>query len=156
MSKWKIAYTFDEAAAQSGFSLPTLTQHIAEGRLLARFANNESAIRHEDLAAWLDALPTCPIGGAIPEPTPTGPNEAAVELSQTVTAEHNFRSPDDVAPELGMTKTELRRYCKESGHYTKLSMRRVMLDAENITALVAWVKTRDAPVAETGEKDPFA
>lgn len=67
-----------------------------------------------------------------------------------------FRTPEEVAPELGMTKTELRRYCKESGHYTKLSMRRVMLDADNIAALVAWVKTRNAPVTKTGETDHFA
>ena len=68
-----------------------------------------------------------------------------------------FRTPEEVAPELGMTKTELRRYCKESGHYTKLSMRRVMLDADNIAALVAWVKTRNAQkVTAEGDKDHFA
>lgn len=78
-------------------------------------------------------------------------------MTASVEAPAIFRTPEEVAPELGMTKTELRRYCKESGFYTKLSMRRVMLDAENITALVAWVKKRNAkPVTKTGEHDPWA
>lgn len=53
-----------------------------------------------------------------------------------------FRTPEEVAPELGMTKAELRRYCKESGNYTLLSRRRVMLDEENIAGLIAWVKAK--------------
>lgn len=69
-----------------------------------------------------------------------------------------FRSPEEVAPELGMTKTELRRYCKESGHFTRLSKNRVMLDEENVKDIVSWVKARDKEpvVTETGEIDHFA
>lgn len=69
-----------------------------------------------------------------------------------------FRTPEEVAPELGMTKTELRRYCKESGIYTELSKRRITLDTDNINDLIAWVKQRKAePVkTEAGEINHFA
>ena len=53
----KIAYTFEEAAEQSGYSIRTLKQHVADGRLMARYANSKGVIRHEDLADWLDQLP---------------------------------------------------------------------------------------------------
>ncbi|MFS2090541.1 hypothetical protein [Paenarthrobacter nicotinovorans] len=72
-----------------------------------------------------------------------------------------FRTPEEVAPELGMTKTELRRYCKESGHHTRLSKNRIMLHAEDVTNLIAWVRERKEKAAEwwagpEPEKDPFA
>lgn len=53
----KIAYTFEEAAEQSGYSIRTLKQHVADGKLMARYANSKGVIRHEDLADWLDQLP---------------------------------------------------------------------------------------------------
>lgn len=53
----KIAYTFEEAAEQSGYSVRTLKQQVADGNLAARYANSKGVIRHEDLAAWLDQLP---------------------------------------------------------------------------------------------------
>ena len=53
----KIAYTFEEAAEQCGYSIRTLKQHVANGNLAARYANTKGVIRHEDLADWLDALP---------------------------------------------------------------------------------------------------
>jgi hypothetical protein len=53
----KIAYTFEEAAEQSGYSIRTLKQHVADGNLAARYANSKGVIRHEDLAGWLDSLP---------------------------------------------------------------------------------------------------
>lgn len=65
----------------------------------------------------------------------------------------HFRSPEEVAPTLGMTKTELRRYAKESGHFTKLSKNRMMLDAENIANILTWIKTRDEMNRRV---DPFA
>jgi len=71
-----------------------------------------------------------------------------------------FRTPEDVAPELGMTKTELRRYCRIStDHCTRLSNNRIMLDQSNIEAIIAYVKDQKAKpviIAETGEIDPFA
>ena len=53
----KIAYTFEEAAEQCGYSVRTLKQHVADGNLAARYANTKGVIRHEDLANWLDGLP---------------------------------------------------------------------------------------------------
>lgn len=72
-----------------------------------------------------------------------------------------FRTPEEVAPELGMTKTELRRYCRESGINTRLSNRRIMLHQDDITRLVEWLRQRKdtandwAAEAET-QHDPFA
>lgn len=54
----KLAYTFEEAAEQSGYSVRMLKHRVAAGRLLARYANSKGVIRHEDLAEWLDSLPT--------------------------------------------------------------------------------------------------
>ena len=53
----KIAYTFEEAADQSGYSIRTLKQAVADGNLAARYANSKGVIRHADLDAWLDSLP---------------------------------------------------------------------------------------------------
>lgn len=69
-----------------------------------------------------------------------------------------FRTPEEVAPELGMTPTELRRYCRVTGHCTRLSNRRIMLDAENIADIIAWVKAESTkPVyLPNGDIDHFA
>ena len=53
----KLAYTWEEAAEQSGYSVRTLKQQVADGNLMARYANSKGVIRHEDLADWLDQLP---------------------------------------------------------------------------------------------------
>jgi predicted transcriptional regulator len=70
-----------------------------------------------------------------------------------------FRTPEEVAPELGMTKTELRRYCRESGHCTRLSKNRIMLHQDDIEKLIEWVRARkdhaDNWTSEV-EPDPFA
>lgn len=55
-----------------------------------------------------------------------------------------FRTPEEVAPELGMTKTELRRYCRESGHCTRLSKNRIMLHADDVANIIAWVQAKQA------------
>lgn len=70
-----------------------------------------------------------------------------------------FRTPEEVAPELGMSKTELRRYCRESGFNTRLSNRRIMLHADDITKIVDWVRQRKNAAddwTKEVEKDPFA
>ena len=70
-----------------------------------------------------------------------------------------FRTPEQVAPELGMTKTELRNYCKISGIHTRLSKNRIMLHEDDITALVEWVRLRKQAAdnwAKEPEHDPFA
>lgn len=53
----KIAYTITEAAEMVGYSERTLKQAIADGNLLARYANTKGVIRHADLDAWIDKLP---------------------------------------------------------------------------------------------------
>lgn len=53
----KLAYTFEEAAEQCGYSVRTLKQQVADGNLAARYANTKGIIRHDDLAEWLDSLP---------------------------------------------------------------------------------------------------
>jgi hypothetical protein len=53
----KLAYTFEEAAEQAGYSVRTLKQQVADGNLAARYANTKGVIRHADLDAWLDKLP---------------------------------------------------------------------------------------------------
>jgi hypothetical protein len=60
MSIQKLAYTFEEAAEQTGYSLRTLKQAVADGKLTARYVKAEAVIRHEDLAAWIGQLPTKP------------------------------------------------------------------------------------------------
>lgn len=67
-----------------------------------------------------------------------------------------FRTPEQVAPELGMRPTELRRYVRESGICTRLSKNRIMLHDDDVTRLVNWVRERNAPTPEQKEIDPFA
>ena len=67
-----------------------------------------------------------------------------------------FRTPEQVAPELGMKPTELRRYVRESGICTRLSKNRIMFHDDDVTRLVAWVRERNAPTPEQQEIDPFA
>jgi len=67
-----------------------------------------------------------------------------------------FRTPEQVAPELGMKPTELRRYVRESGICTRLSKNRIMFHDDDVSRLVAWVRERNAPTPEQKEIDPFA
>ncbi|MFJ6453789.1 hypothetical protein [Paenarthrobacter sp. NPDC091669] len=60
-----------------------------------------------------------------------------------------------------MTKTELRRYCRESGHCTRLSKNRIMLHADDVANIIAWVRAKRAKkdewwTADETDKDPFA
>jgi predicted site-specific integrase-resolvase len=67
-----------------------------------------------------------------------------------------FRTPEQVAPDLGMRPTELRRYVRESGICTRLSKNRIMFHDDDVTRLVAWVRERNAPTPAEVEIDPFA
>lgn len=67
-----------------------------------------------------------------------------------------FRTPEQVAPELGMRPTELRRYVRESGICTRLSKNRIMLHEDDVVKIVDWVRERNAPTQEEREQDPFA
>ncbi|MDQ0679106.1 hypothetical protein QFZ30_002488 [Arthrobacter pascens] len=60
MTIQKLAYTFEEAAEQSGYSVRTLKQAVYDGNLLARYANTKGVIRHADLDEWLNDLPAEP------------------------------------------------------------------------------------------------
>lgn len=69
-----------------------------------------------------------------------------------------FRTPEQVAPELGMKPAELRRYVRESGICTRLSRNSIMLHKDDIERLVAWVRgrknLRDQRQADPND-DPF-
>lgn len=67
-----------------------------------------------------------------------------------------FRTPEEVAPDLGMRASELRRYVRESGICTRLAKNRITLDKDDEARLAAWVKLRNAPTPEQKEIDPFA
>ncbi|MFS0715519.1 helix-turn-helix domain-containing protein [Arthrobacter sp. 1P04PC] len=56
----QIAYTYEQAAQQTGYSIRTIKQAVYDGHLLARYANTKAVIRHADLDAWLDQLPAEP------------------------------------------------------------------------------------------------
>lgn len=60
MEMAKISYTFDEAAEMVGYSVRTLKQAVADGNLVARYANSKGVLRHEDLYEWIDSLPAEP------------------------------------------------------------------------------------------------
>lgn len=69
-----------------------------------------------------------------------------------------FRTPEQVAPELGMTKTELRNYCRISGIHTRLSKNRIMLHQDDVTRLIEWVRERKNTASDWSkepERDPF-
>lgn len=72
-----------------------------------------------------------------------------------------FRTPEEVAPELGLTKTELRRYSIESGHHTRGSRDKVLLHEDDVANIVAWLRQRKKGPTDWVEEsgvghDPFA
>ncbi|MDQ5860815.1 MAG: hypothetical protein M3536_00955 [Actinomycetota bacterium] len=71
-----------------------------------------------------------------------------------------FYRPEFMAPIMGLYNTELRRYCKESGLYTKLSNRRIMLNVDDAKAISQWIRDRktaaeDWAAESEAEHDPF-
>ena len=57
----KIAYSYEEAAEQVGYSSQTLRRAASDGLLIVRYGTGRKpVIRHEDLDAWLLSLPTEP------------------------------------------------------------------------------------------------
>ncbi|MBT8162775.1 MULTISPECIES: helix-turn-helix domain-containing protein [Arthrobacter] len=157
MTMQKLAYTLEEAAMQCGCSASTLASQMADGKLMARYANGELLIRHEDLAKWLQGLPTGASDGPASPNARIGKKEV---ISKSERPRPVFRTPEEVAPELGMSKTELRRYCRESGINTRLSSNRIMLSQDDVERLMEWVRTRGESVGawdeEDSEPDAFA
>ena len=70
----------------------------------------------------------------------------------------SFYTPEEIAPIIGFKVTELRRYCRESGHCTRLARKKITLDVGNAKDIIAWVKAKNSEpvVTETGEIDYFA
>lgn len=99
MAIQKLAYTFEEAAEQCGYSVRTLKQAVADGNLTARYMNTEGVIRHDDLVAWIDQLPTNPNAGTRTfeeDPKPRTPRPAkAPQLSMPERASE-WLTPEDL------------------------------------------------------------
>jgi hypothetical protein len=99
MAIQKLAYTFEEAAEQVGYSVRTLKQALADGNLAARYVNTEGVIRHEDLAAWIGQLPTKPDAGttAVKEdPKSRTPQPATAPQLSMPEPESEWLTPEDL------------------------------------------------------------
>lgn len=53
----KLAFTFEEAAAATGYSVDTVRRAVRNNELTARYANTKPVILTTELEAWLEALP---------------------------------------------------------------------------------------------------
>lgn len=70
-----------------------------------------------------------------------------------------FRTPEEVAPELGISKSALRQCCRVSGIHTRLGKRRIMLHEDDIGRLIEWIREHQDKADEwwtEPEQDPFA
>lgn len=56
----KLAYTVEEAAARVGCSTDMLRAHMRQNYLTAKYVNSKPIIPHDELVAWLEALPNEP------------------------------------------------------------------------------------------------
>lgn len=57
----KLAYSYEEAAEQVGYSSQTLRRANADGLLIVKYGSkSKPVIRHVDLEAWLESLPEEP------------------------------------------------------------------------------------------------
>ncbi|GAA4145313.1 hypothetical protein GCM10023068_18460 [Leifsonia shinshuensis] len=59
-----LAYSIEDAARASGYSISVLQRAIARGELSKRYANRKGVILADELDEWLHSLPTEPPGGA--------------------------------------------------------------------------------------------
>lgn len=159
----KLAYNLDEAAAATGYSTSTLRIAIRRNDLVARYANTKPVLLAEELLDWLRSLPTEPKGGHRPlsyldgdvEGWPGPPDEPQRTMAP---AKALFRTPEEVAPELGISKSTLRSYCRISGIHTRLGRNRIMIHADDVPRLVEWIREQRAEKgdwATEAEHDPF-
>jgi hypothetical protein len=164
VAKPELAYSLKEAAEATGYSVRTLQIAIRRHDLLARYANTKPIILADELEDWLRSLPTEPKGGHQPlsqygddvEGWPGQPEERQRTNDPPVKA--LFRTPEEVAPELGMSKSTLRNYCRTSGIHSRVG-KRIMLHEDDVKALVEWVRQRKDKTDEwwtEPERDPFA
>lgn len=152
IEKSKLAYNLVEAAAATGYSVSTLRIAIRRFDLVASYANSKPVILADELRDWLKSLPTEPRGGHAPlsqleddVPGWPGPPERAPATASARMERPTkvvFRTPEEVAPELGVSKSALRQYCKESGIHTRLGKNRIMLHEDDIARLVVWIRER--------------
>jgi hypothetical protein len=159
----KLAYNLEEAAEATGYSTSTLRIAIRRHDLVARYANAKPVILGEELLDWLRSLLTEPKGGHRPlsdlpddnlRPFPGPPRE----LPAAPQTKALFRTPEEVAPELGIRKSALRAYCRASGIHSRLG-KRIMLHEDDISRLVEWIREHQAKAenwAAGPAHDPFA
>ena len=163
--KSKLAYNLEEAAAATGYSVSPLRIAIRRHDLLARYANAEPIILADELQDWLRSLPTEPKGGHRPlsqyaeevEGCPSPREEG--QRTPPPPANALFRTPEEVAPELGISKSALRNYYKVSGIHTRLGKNRIMLHEDEIPRLVEWILARRDKAEEwwtDADPAPFA
>lgn len=161
----KLALTFEEAAEACGYSVRTLKYQVAAGNLMARYANSKGVIRVEDLAQWLDDLPAEPKAGHRPVSALDEGEKDVIsgDAPDSISSDDGkpaskamFRTPEEVAPELGLAKSKVRDLARASGIHTRVG-RRIMLTQEDIDNLVVWIRGRkEAELAAKREHDPFA
>ncbi|MFK0042056.1 hypothetical protein ACIQTW_19655 [Paenarthrobacter sp. NPDC090517] len=161
----KLALTFEEAAEACGYSVRTLKYQVAAGNLMARYANSKGVIRVEDLARWLDELPAEPKAGHRAVSTLENEEKGVTthdtpgrDFSSTELVPKLFRTPEEVAPELGLSKSAVRDYARVSGIHTRVG-NRIKLHQGDIDKLVIWIREHQAKEDrwwEEPEKDPFA
>lgn len=162
----KLALTWEEAAEACGYSVRTPKDQVARGNLLARYANSKGVIRVEDLAQWLDDLPAEPKAGHRAVSTLEDEKDviSSDTLGDTTDGVGNtdpipkplFRTPEEVAPELGLAKSAVRDFARASKIYTKLG-KRIMLHQDDIDKLVVWIREyKAAELKAAREHDPFA
>lgn len=58
VKKDKLAYSLQESAEATGYSVRTIQTHMADGNIIGRYANSKCVILAEDLKEWLLNLPT--------------------------------------------------------------------------------------------------
>lgn len=163
LDKSKLAYDLDETAEATGYSTSTLRIAIRRHDLIARYANTKPVLLARDLLDWLRSLPTEPKGGhqrlsyldgdIEGWPGPPAKPQRMIEPP----AKALFRTPAEVAPELGISKSTLRSYCKASGIHSRVG-NRIMLHHDDIPRLVDWIREqRDAADDWSTESvpDPF-
>lgn len=159
--KIKLAFTFEEAADASGYSVDTIRRAVRSHDLIARYANTKPVIRVSELDDWLASLPTEP-GGKVNGPSEMqtehrrSPVTEASDVLQSERSTPLFRTPEEAARLLGVSKSAVRGYCRASGIYTKVG-KRVMLHDNDIPQLVEWIRDRKSAENDwtTEPADPF-
>ncbi|NOJ59772.1 hypothetical protein [Arthrobacter sp. 260] len=146
---FKLAYTLEEAAEACGCSVRTIDQQVSDGILVARFVCEEQIILHHDLEGWLLGLPA-----TLQRRHDSGTTIAT--SMETSAAGKVFRTPEDVAPELGLKPTTLRRLCRQTGICTRLERNRITLSKEDVEAIRDHIRQRAAVAGEAEGLDHFA